>query len=70
MTPMHITYAILGISTIYLIATFFSYRSAKKNNRPFTYKPLWLIAFFILFCVTLYGAATGKPYNEVVSFIK
>jgi len=67
---MVVNYMILGFTAIFLAATFFHYKYTRKKGIEFRYKPLTLVIIGLLFLLSLYGIITGKPYNEIVPFIR
>jgi MFS-type transporter involved in bile tolerance (Atg22 family) len=67
---MQITYFILLFTGLALIGTYINYRYTQKKGMVFRYKPVFLIIIVVLFLVSLYGVITGKPYNEILPFIR
>jgi hypothetical protein len=67
---MIVNYLIFGFTSLILAGTFFYYKYAQKKGIPFRYKPLTLLIVVILFGVSVYGIIIGKPYHEILPFIK
>jgi len=67
---MQVNYFILLFTSVFLIGTFINYRYTQKKGMVFRYKPVFLIIIIVLFLVSLYGIISGKPYNEILPFIK
>ncbi|MDQ0782344.1 hypothetical protein QF044_002198 [Chryseobacterium sp. W4I1] len=67
---MQVNYFILLFTGVFLIGTFINYRYTQKKGMVFRYKPVFLIIIIVLFLVSLYGIISGKPYNEILPFIK
>lgn len=67
---MQVTYLILAFTTLYLGGTYLYYRYARKKGNDFRYKPLTLIVVGLLFLLAAYGSIMGKPYNEILPFIR
>ncbi|SHF70227.1 hypothetical protein SAMN02787073_2710 [Chryseobacterium vrystaatense] len=67
---MQINYFILLFTGLFLIGTFINYKYTQKKGMVFRYKPLFLIVTAVLFLVSLYGIISGKPYNEILPFIR
>gem|GEM_PF-672112 len=67
---MTVTYMMLAFTTIYLTGTYFYYRYTVKKGQVFRYKPIALLIIGLLFMLSLYGTAFGKPFNEIVPFIR
>ena len=67
---MEVNYLILAFTGLYLTATFLYYTYTQKKGTEFRYKPLTLLVVGVLFCLALYGTIVGKPYNEIVPFIR
>ncbi len=67
---MGVTYIMLAFTTIFLAGTYFYYRHSVKNGTSFRFKPITLLVIIALFLLSLYGSIVGKPFNEIVPFIK
>lgn len=67
---MTVTYIMLAFTSIFLGGTYFAYRHAIKKGTEFRYKPLYLLIIALLFLLSLYGSIVGKPFNEIVPFIR
>lgn len=67
---MQITYLILLFTGIFLTGTVINYLYTRKKGMVFRYKPVFLIIAAVLFLVSLYGIIVGKPYNEILPFIR
>lgn len=67
---MQVTYIMLAFTSIFLAGTYLSYRYAKKKGTEFRYKPIFLLIIALLFILSLYGSIVGKPFDEIVPFIR
>jgi hypothetical protein len=67
---MQVNYFILLFTGLFLIGTYINYRYTQKRGLVFRYKPVFLIIIAVLFVVSLYGIIFGKPFNEILSFIR
>lgn len=67
---MEVNYLILCFTGLYLLGTFLYFRYTVKKGTEFRYKPLMLLVVAVLFVLALYGTIVGKPYNEIVPFIR
>lgn len=67
---MQVNYLIIAFTGLYLGGTYLYYRYAKKKGTTFRYKPITLFIVAALFLLALYGVAVGKPYNEILPFIR
>ncbi len=67
---MQVNYFILLFTGLFLIGTYINYRYTQKRGLIFRYKPVFLIIIAVLFVVSLYGIIFGKPFNEILSFIR
>ncbi len=67
---MQVNYFILLFTGLFLIGTYINYRYTQKRGLVFRYKPVFLIIIAVLFVVSLYGVIFGKPFNEILSFIR
>ncbi len=67
---MQVNYFILFFTGLFLIGTYINYRYTRKKGMVFRYKPVFLIIIIVLFLVALYGIIAGKPYNEILPFIR
>lgn len=67
---MQVNYFILIFTGLFLMGTYINYRYTQKKGMVFRYKPVFLIIVVILFLVSLYGIIFGKPYNEILPFIR
>ncbi|MDQ0594552.1 hypothetical protein QFZ37_002921 [Chryseobacterium ginsenosidimutans] len=67
---MQINYFIILFTGVFLIGTYINYRYTQRKGMVFRYKPVFLIITGVLFLVSLYGIIFGKPFNEILSFIR
>lgn len=67
---MQVNHFILIFTGLFLIGTYINYRYTQKKGMVFRYKPVFLIVVAVLFMVSLYGIISGKPFNEILSFIR
>jgi hypothetical protein len=67
---MQVNYFILIFTGLFLIGTYINYKYTQKKGMVFRYKPFFLVITGVLFLVSLYGIISGKPYNEILSFIR
>ncbi|RZK59807.1 MAG: hypothetical protein EOO91_03930 [Pedobacter sp.] len=67
---MQVNYLLLAFTGIFLAGTFFHYKYTHKKGTEFRYKPITLLIIGILFLLSLYGIIAGKPYNEILPFIR
>lgn len=67
---MQLTYIMLIFTGLYLTGTAFYYSFVKRRGGVFTYKPITLFIMALLFLVALYGAVRGRPFNEILPFIR
>ncbi|SDQ64272.1 hypothetical protein SAMN05421664_1987 [Chryseobacterium soldanellicola] len=67
---MQVNYFILLFTGLFLIGSYINYRYTQKKGMVFRYKPVFLIIITVLFAVSLYGIISGKPYNEILPFIR
>lgn len=67
---MQVNYFILLFTGLFLIGTYINYKYTQKKGMVFRYKPVFLVITGVLFLVSLYGIIFGKPYNEILPFIR
>ncbi|RXK85990.1 hypothetical protein [Filimonas effusa] len=67
---MQLNYFMLIFAGLYLAGTGFYDAFAKRKGIVFRYKPITLLIVALLFLVALYGVITGKPFNEILPFIR
>lgn len=67
---MQVNYLILAFTGLYLGGTFLYLKYARRKGIVFRYRPFTLLIVFLLFILALYGVISGKPYNEILPFIR